>query len=477
MRKCCTQWVIILAAMAVMILTAACGGDDASDGDTSSDGDTLADGDVADGDISDGDTSTDGDTTDGDVPDGDFIDIDTAEADATDVDISDGDAEPDADNPTDGDEETTEIEEVPDGDEDLVEAIEGFDEEIEGEADSEDEAEIEEETYVGQPVDCLYSQCFPTTPTHQTGCYNDTGVIACPGTSGATDCTSTPFCGQDAQYPDISRVFTCYNAGGEATECSELASASPDEVVTDSITGLMWQRTLTEDVTWQEALEYCDELDYNSYTDWRLPNPHEINSLQEQGLISPAGDGAAFPNVPFTWMWTSLATIQNSNSAWMGFFGIGQISWDTKDHTYLVRCVRGSATGAGYEGQTHYTVSGTTGQEKVTDIITGLVWQKNFIASQTWSAALAACEGLDYAGSTDWRLPNEQELFSLVDYNLANPSSDFPGLSAATFWSSTTNINQPELAWIVGFSNGGGGTAFGGNKTTLYNALCVRGGL
>jgi hypothetical protein len=33
-----------------------------------------------------------------------------------------------------------------------------------------------------------------------------------------------------------------------------------------------------------------------------------------------------------------------------------------------------------------------------------------------WSDALAYCEGLDYAGHSDWRLPNAMELQSIVDY-------------------------------------------------------------
>gem|GEM_PF-2274844 len=108
MKQRYSFWVFILAAMTVLILTTACGGDDgnttdgdASDGDTT-DGD-VADGDTPDGDASDGDASdgddpdgdeSDGDDTDGDVADGDDIDGDEADGDEADGDEADGDALP-----------------------------------------------------------------------------------------------------------------------------------------------------------------------------------------------------------------------------------------------------------------------------------------------------------------------------------------------------------------------------------------------
>ena len=102
-----------------------------------------------------------------------------------------------------------------------------------------------------------------------------------------------------------------------------------------------------------------------------------------------------------------------------------------------------------------YTVSpdGLT----VTDNVTGLMWQReDDNQTRNWESALAYCEDLDLGGHTDWRLPNEYELQSIVDYGTYNPAIDmtvFPGARAA-YWSSTTFAYKALHAWYVDFSKG-----------------------
>ena len=126
---------------------------------------------------------------------------------------------------------------------------------------------------------CITSQCFIVPPTGQTSCYNNTTSIACPGTAGSSARGGTAFCGQDAQYTRNVRTYTCFNANGTVqTPCD--GTANTNEVVTDSLTGLIWQRTWNSTgKTWQEALDYCTALSYGGYEDWRLPNRFELQSL------------------------------------------------------------------------------------------------------------------------------------------------------------------------------------------------------
>ena len=65
-----------------------------------------------------------------------------------------------------------------------------------------------------------------------------------------------------------------------------------------------------------------------------------------------------------------------------------------------------------------------------------------------------------YGGRSDWRLPNINELESLVNYqngnsNLALPNGNpFLGFQPGNYWSSTTYANDPHYAWHVDFSTG-----------------------
>lgn len=83
-------------------------------------------------------------------------------------------------------------------------------------------------------------------------------------------------------------------------------------------------------------------------------------------------------------------------------------------------------------------------------------------------------------GATDWRMPTSKELDSIVDYGRSNPAIDptfFPNTAATNFWSAspsaTGDIMTPakDLAWSVGFSEGGQGAA---PKNLAYQARLVR---
>lgn len=126
----------------------------------------------------------------------------------------------------------------------------------------------------------------------------------------------------------------------------------------------------------------------------------------------------------------------------------------------------------------------------VTDNLTGLIWMKNanaFSGTKTWDQALSLANNLkdpDYGlsdGSVagDWRLPNLKELLSLIDYGRSNPALPAGHLfdnvqSSYPYWSSTTDADDPDLAWDVGI--GMKGLAEGFDKAYSDYVWCVRGG-
>jgi len=114
-----------------------------------------------------------------------------------------------------------------------------------------------------------------------------------------------------------------------------------------------------------------------------------------------------------------------------------------------VRCVRGETLPT-----SAFNFSTVNGDVIVKDEQTGLIWQKSYVSSKTWQQALSYCENLTYAGYSDWRLPNKNELAALVNYEKYNPASNFPGMLSQYFWSSSTDLTYTNNAWLVDFKNG-----------------------
>ena len=97
-------------------------------------------------------------------------------------------------------------------------------------------------------------------------------------------------------------------------------------------------------MSWQEALDYCEELDWGEADDWRLPNVGELHSLVDF-RFSPRIDTEAFPAAPLDEQyWTSTSLSGLPLQAWNVSFGTGFASKGSSKGTVpgeYVRCVRG----------------------------------------------------------------------------------------------------------------------------------------
>lgn len=130
----------------------------------------------------------------------------------------------------------------------------------------------------------------------------------------------------------------------------------------------------------------------------------------------------------------------------------------------------------------------------VTDDVTGLVWDRATFAgtacangenpsTQTyaWQPALqtaVTANACSHKGHSDWRLPNIQELASLVQRDRSNPAIDvdaFADAPVGRYWSSTSQ--SPTHAWNVGFFDGTVDTAPTSDVSAYrYRVRLVRGG-
>ena len=118
----------------------------------------------------------------------------------------------------------------------------------------------------------------------------------------------------------------------------------------------------------------------------------------------------------------------------------------------------------------------------VTDNQTTLEWQDDYsdnggnLNSATWTDAIDYCEALTLNGKEDWRLPNKNELLSIVDYGTYNPaiSSVFEKTTSDYYWSSTAYASYSNnYKWLVDFY---GGYTHDSYETYGNGVRCVRAG-
>ena len=109
--------------------------------------------------------------------------------------------------------------------------------------------------------------------------------------------------------------------------------------VTDSQTGLVWQQQ--DDATgrtWNDAITYCEGLSLGGYSDWRLPNIKELESITSDtgpAIIDPIFTGALASSY-----WSSTTGAHDPGSAWSVNFYFGYVNYADKTVAYYVRCVR-----------------------------------------------------------------------------------------------------------------------------------------
>ncbi len=125
------------------------------------------------------------------------------------------------------------------------------------------------------------------------------------------------------------------------------------------------------------------------------------------------------------------------------------------------------------------------GDGTVTHHKTGLIWQRCSLGqiwdgsqcigggfAYSWFHALVVAKQNDFAGFNDWRLPNKNELASIVEYRCSNPainSQQFPNTPSGSYWSSSPNALNNHKVWIASFSHAG---IYGGAE--YYSRLYVR---
>ncbi len=203
------------------------------------------------------------------------------------------------------------------------------------------------------------------------------------------------------------------------------------EIVIDKLNGLVWQDNyeVLEKLGRSGGKTYCENLNYAGISDWRMPNPLELNYLSNYGFSKPFGSDNAWSKLDPVFKYNVSGTSQNY-SAWY-FYGNTYARYyatnfydgtiPRQSHNDQVRCVSGEVqfTGLiGYQDTNLYI-------PYVVDPVNKVMWEDGPQVETnkgTWEEAVSYCRNLEYAGRNDWRLPNFNESALLLDALTLNGS-------------------------------------------------------
>lgn len=279
--------------------------------------------------------------------------------------------------------------------------------------------------------------------------------------TGQTSSYTTTF-GEDHDYSINTPSFT-NNGNG---------------TITDNVTGLMWQQVDGGEMTFENAITYCNTLTLGGLSGWRLPTPIEAYSILNHQNSNPAINTNFFTLTTAEYWWTSAYENNSTTKVWCTNSGGGignhpkietvSAGGTKKFHARAVRNITSPTTIAN-----HFT---DNGDGTITDNLTQLIWQKIPNANLfTWEQAISYAEGLTIGTNSDWRLPNIKELQSINNELTTNPSVFAPYFSSVgvhNYWSSTSLPNQTTKAW---YWNTQFGITTYDLKTNTNYVICVRG--
>ena len=305
----------------------------------------------------------------------------------------------------------------------------------------------------------------------------------------------------------------CYTASGEQIPCDGSGQDAEygigivtegnrfdeqENLVHDKLTGLTWLRqadVFTYPLTWDETLDAVTQLNKDNflgYNDWRLPNRRELRSLISHGEKKPAlPKNHPFQNLFLGWYWTSTTSALAPAYAWRVHFEGGRMFYGNKQDPSMGWPVRGESSILVQTGQrNNFSVTGDKINSEgsiqdgalqmgkawpdprfkltsygVLDVMTGLIWAKeaDLAGLVDWQGALDRIKELNINSQLTWRLPNINELESLIDASQANPAlpvgHPFDNTNEA-YWSSTTSFFETDWAYALYLHKGAVGVGF-----------------
>lgn len=128
-----------------------------------------------------------------------------------------------------------------------------------------------------------------------------------------------------------------------------------DGTVSDTQTGLMWQRCnygqvynsgtalcdgQAQPINWQASLKGALNDTTANYTDWQVPNIKELASIVDHRCSEPSINSDIFLSTKSQNYWSNTSGVNNMNSAWVYQFASGLNSLHAKTSSVYLRLVR-----------------------------------------------------------------------------------------------------------------------------------------
>jgi hypothetical protein len=178
---------------------------------------------------------------------------------------------------------------------------------------------------------------------------------------------TVPECGTAKHY------YVLYVRGNTAYGTNQFVN-NGNGTITDNATGLMWmQNDNGAGLLWKDALSYAENLTYAGYSDWRLPDVKELQSIVDytrspvttsSAAINPMFNCTQITNeggvADYPWYWSSTTfssqTQTNGASAAYVCFGraMGYFSGIGWTDIHGAGCERSDPKPSSFTGYTHY---------------------------------------------------------------------------------------------------------------------------
>ena len=121
---------------------------------------------------------------------------------------------------------------------------------------------------------------------------------------------------------------------------SDRLEADTEQIVKDTHFGYLWQKA--DDGTprkGKDAAAYCESLELDGVTGWRLPTVAELLTLVDYNNFKPASSTEIIAAEP-VYYWTGSAAARSPKFSWFVHFSLGASSTARRTEAYAVRCVK-----------------------------------------------------------------------------------------------------------------------------------------